>query len=110
MNAKQRKLTAELVEKYDSICQMSPGIRELIGTLACVILEESDLQNFVNRKGTTYQVRGKSGDTYSRAWPEWQQLKETRLRKQALVTYIERTIAGSDETDELTELLIARNG
>lgn len=109
MNAKQRKLTNELVEKYESMCDMSPGIRELIGTLACVILEETTLQNFVNRKGTTYMVRGKSGDTYSRAWPEWQQLKETRLRKQALVTYIERKIAGTDETDELNDLLIRRD-
>ena len=110
MNAKQKKLTADLVTKYESMCEMSPGIRELIGTLACVILEETTLQNFCNKNGTTYQVRGKSGDTYSRAWPEWQQLKETRLRKQALVTYIERKIAGTDETDELTDLLIRRDG
>ena len=35
--------------------------------------------------------------------------KETRLRKQALVTYIERKISGTDDTDELTQLLMRQN-
>lgn len=105
MNARQKRKFAELAAKYEEMTEITPGVRELIGTLACVILEELDLQRFVNKNGTTYQVRGKSGDTYSRAWPEWQQLKETRLRKQALVTYIERKIAGTDDSDELDELL-----
>jgi hypothetical protein len=110
MNAKQKRMTGQLLADYESRTEITPGVRELISTLACVIIEETDLQTFVNKNGTTYQVRGKSGDMYSRAWPEWQQLKETRLRKQALVQYIERKIAGTDDTDELTELLSRRDG
>lgn len=109
MNAKQKKLTGELIAKYESTIDLSVGVRELISTLACVIIEETTLQNFCNKNGTTYSVRGKSGDTYNRAHPEWQQLKETRLRKQALVQYIERKIATADESDELNALLIKRD-
>jgi uncharacterized protein with von Willebrand factor type A (vWA) domain len=109
MNAKQKKLNKELLKKYESICEMSPGIIELIETLACVILEEQQLQTHCNKHGTTYQMTAKSGDLMSRQSPEWQQLKETRLRKQALVTYIERKISGTDDTDELTQLLMRQN-
>jgi hypothetical protein len=44
-------------------------------------------------------VVGKSGDIYSRARPEWQQLKEARMRKQALVARIENQMKGYDQKE-----------
>ena len=60
----------------------------MLPDMACMVDEMRTLQLFVNQHGTTYQVRGKSGDTYSRARPEYQQLtdlrKELRQMRKAL--------------------------
>ena len=45
-------------------------------------------------------VTGKSGDVYSRARPEWQQLKEARMRKQAMIATLERLVGTTTETTE----------
>jgi hypothetical protein len=66
-------------------------------------VEEETLQNFCNENGTCYQVIGKSGDTYSRARPEWQQLKEARMRKQALVARLEMKLSSANEAEEDVE-------
>ena len=58
------------------------------------------LQDFCNNEGTCYQVIGKSGDTYSRARPEWQQLKEARMRKQAMIATLERLVGTTAQTEE----------
>jgi hypothetical protein len=52
---------------------------------ACVEIELGKLQQFINEHGPTYLVRGKSGDTYTRARPEYQQLQEARQRLSVLV-------------------------
>ena len=60
----------------------------MLPDMACMIDEMRTLQKYINANGTTYQVRGKSGDTYSRQRPEYQQLndlrKELRQMRKAL--------------------------
>jgi hypothetical protein len=49
-------------------------------------------------------VVGKSGDTYSRMRPEWQQLKEARHRKQIIITRLENWIGeGKPAVDDNAE-------
>lgn len=106
----RRKNPAAAVEKhllaeYGKAAPLSAGMQQLICTLAAVIHEENMLQHFVNEQGTCYQVVGKSGDTYSRSRPEWQQLKEARLRKQSLIQLLESKLDAAPEMDEVDELL-----
>jgi hypothetical protein len=105
MNKKQNELAEQLAADYGKQMEVTPGVRRVIDTLACVIAEETTLQNYVNRHGTVYAVTGKSGDVYHRARPQWQQLREARMRKQAIITQLERMAAGTGEMDELAELL-----
>ena len=102
----QHAIEACRLEQYGAIKTLTPGVKSLIYTLACVEWEEAHLQNFCNLEGTCYQVTGKSGDVYSRMRPEWQQLKEARMRKQAILQRLEKW-AGDDveEGDELKEFL-----
>lgn len=99
------KIETQIRETYEKAAPLSQGIRALICTLAAVIQEENMLQHFVNVNGTTYKVVGKSGDEYSRSRPEWQQLKEARLRKQSLIQLLESKVASAPEMDEVDELL-----
>ena len=92
--------------QYGSTKTLSPGVQSLIYTLACVEAEEHQLQNYCDNNGTCYQVTGKSGDIYSRMRPEWQQLKEARMRKQAIIARLELWAGeGVEENDELKEFL-----
>ena len=105
MNKKQTELAAELVAEYGKQMELTPGLRRVLDTLACVIAEENTLQNYVNRHGTVYEVTGKSGDVYHRARPQWQQLREARMRKHTIIAGLERMRAGTGEMDEVLELL-----
>jgi hypothetical protein len=99
MNSKQKERYDLRLAQYQAIQDVTPGMAAIIWTLACVEMEEEMLQEFVNEQGTVYQVVGKSGDIYSRARPEWQQLKEARMRKQALVARIENQMKGYDQKE-----------
>ena len=92
--------------QYGSTKTLTPGVQAMIYTLSCVESEEQILQKYCDIHGTCYMVTGKSGDVYSRARPEWQQLKEARMRKQAILQRLEKW-AGDDveEGDELKEFL-----
>ena len=104
MTSKQKAIHDKLVALYELKADLSPGQHELLYTLACVMLEEQNLQNYCDEHGTCYQVRGKSGDTYSRMRPEWQQLKEARHRKQIIITRLENWIGeGRPAIDENAE-------
>jgi hypothetical protein len=46
---------------------------------------------------------GTAGDLLSKMRPEWNQLKEARLRKQALIARIEHKVKSAEETAESTE-------
>jgi hypothetical protein len=92
--------------QYGATKTLTPGVQSLIYTLSCVEAEEFQLQTFCELRGTCYTVRGKSGDDYNRMRPEWQQLKEARMRKQAIIARLEKWAGeGVDEEDELKEFL-----
>ena len=102
----QHAIEAVRLEQYGASKSLTPGAKSLIYTLACVEWEEMHLQNFCNLEGTCYTVTGKSGDSYNRMRPEWQQLKEARMRKQAIIARLEKWAGeGVDEEDELKEFL-----
>jgi hypothetical protein len=104
MTAQQTKKYNELLTRYEERTDLTPGQCELIYTLACVILEEQQLQQHCDKHGTCYQVIGRSGDTYSKQRPEWQQLKEARHRKQIIITRLENWIGeGKPAVDENAE-------
>ena len=100
MNDVQFQRFTERVAEYSTRSDLTSGVKSLIQTLSCVEIEEEMLQDFCNHQGTCYTVIGKSGDTYSRARPEWQQLKEARMRKQAMIATLERLVGTTVETEE----------
>ena len=101
MTAQQSKKYNDLLNQYEKRVDLTPGQKDLLYTLACVIIEEKHLQDYCDEHGTCYQVIGKSGDTYSRMRPEWQQLKEARHRKQIIITRLENWIGeGKEVADE----------
>ena len=92
--------------QYGATKTLTPGVQSMIYTLSCVEAEESILQLYCDVHGTCYQVTGKSGDVYSRARPEWQQLKEARMRKQAIIAHLEKWAGeGVEDNDELKKFL-----
>jgi len=101
MTLEQTKKYNKLLNDYEKHGELTPWQCQLIFTLACVILEEEELQRYCDENGTCYQVTGKSGDVYSRMRPEWQQLKEARHRKQIIITRLQNWIEiGKPAEDE----------
>ena len=106
MTELQQTIHDQRVLQYGSHRNLTRGVQSLIYTLACVEAEEQQLQEFCDINGTCYQVTGKSGDVYSRMRPEWQQLKEARMRKQAIIARLENWIGEvAPKDDELSEFL-----
>ena len=103
MNDAQRAQLAELVAKWSAYKTLKVDDYVRLELLACVLVEVSQLQAYVNINGTTYQVVGKSGDTYSRARPEYQQLQELRQRASVIIDKLVKDAAPVD--DEYSELL-----
>ena len=78
MTTAQLNVLSELQQQL-SAGRMLTHLEQLtLPDMACMIDEMRTLQKFINANGTTYQVRGKSGDTYSRQRPEYQQLNDLR--------------------------------
>jgi hypothetical protein len=101
---KQIETLARLMAEYQERTDLTPGQAELIRTLACVLVEEEDLQGYCNTYGTCYTMTTKSGDQMNRMRPEWQQLKEARHRKQIIITRLENWIGeGKAPVDETAE-------
>jgi len=109
-NNKTGEIAAELLHEYGKAAPLSAGIKALVNTLAAVMNEENMLQAYVDAHGTCYEVTGKSGDVYSRSRPEWQQLKEARLRKQSLVGLLESKVEAAPDLDEMDVLLEMKRG
>jgi len=102
----QQEIQELKVLQYGAGKTLTPGVQSLIYTLSCVEAEEFQLQTFCEVNGTCYTVRGKSGDDYNRMRPEWQQLKEARMRKQAILQRLEKWAGDEvEEGDELKEFL-----
>jgi hypothetical protein len=98
MNSEQQARHEELLEAYGKTKELNAGVRALIQTLACVEVEEAQLQAYVNEHGTTYSANG-----LIKTRPEWAQLREARLRKHTLITCIDRR-ADDIPADELTDI------
>ena len=106
MTDKQQQIYDLKLLQYGTNKTLTPGVQSLIYTLSCVEAEEFQLQDICDTQGTCYQVTGKSGDVYSRMRPEWQQLKEARMRKQAIIARLEKWAGeGVEEEDELKDFL-----
>jgi len=89
MNHKQTEEYSRLFELYSERYDLTPGQHQLIQTLACVVVEENELQEYCNEHGTCYELVTKGGDIMQRMRPHWQQLKEARHRKQIIITRLE---------------------
>ena len=105
-------MDAIIQERFDALAAdyerrgiITPGIRSLIYTLACVEIEEEELQNYVRKNGTTYETTGHNGQLYSKQRPEWQQLRDNRQRKTAIVKSLEAKMNQEMEEDELDKFL-----
>ena len=102
MTPEQAKVNEELLEQYSRERDLTASDRSRIRILACVLVEMDKLQTFINEHAPTYQVRGKSGDTYSRARPEYQQLQEARNRVGVL---LDRLDSGQTASDDAAQFL-----
>ena len=105
MNDSQKERFEQRLAEYDKTTEITPGIRSLIYTLACVEVEEEELQNYVRKNGTTYETTGHNGQLYSKQRPEWQQLRDNRQRKTAIVKSLEAKMNQEMEEDELDKFL-----
>jgi predicted PhzF superfamily epimerase YddE/YHI9 len=97
MNDVQRK-------KFDSLCERWSTYKTLEQTdfarlelLACCQVELEKLQSFINENSPTYVVRAKSGDYFTRARPEYQQLQELRQRVGVLIDRLQQNATTTDE-------------
>ena len=101
-------MTQEQQKRYDELCleysvrgDLTPGLKSLVYSLACVELEEQELQEYVNEFGSCYTAP--TGIDKQR--PQWQQLRDNRQRKTAIVTSLERSLNKTTEKDELQAFL-----
>ncbi len=100
-------MTTTQQQRYDELCleygvrgDLTPGLKSLIYSLACVELEERALQEYIDEAGTCYMAP--SGHDKQR--PQWQQLRDNRQRKTAIVTTLERKLGSvSAEQEEDVE-------
>lgn len=103
MDKTQMKIYRGLVKDFEGIRELTAVDKQRLEVLACVLDEMRKLQTFINEHGPTYQVIGKSGDTYSRARPEYQQLQELRQRHGVLCDKLQNDKPG-DSVDAFIAL------
>lgn len=106
MTTQQRKRIKEYSDKYGKLRALTPGLRSLIFSLVCIELEEEELQRYIDKEGTCYTAP--SG--FDKQRPQWQQLRDNRQRKTAIVAKLEASVTAeeSGEIDELEALLQAK--
>jgi hypothetical protein len=104
MTADQLERFAELREEWTEIRSLDAGDLAILRMMACVETELAKLQRFINTHSPTYTVRGKSGDNYSRARPEYQQLQEARTRLCVLIDKITQRGSDLDHADDFIAL------
>jgi RNase H-fold protein (predicted Holliday junction resolvase) len=103
MNKQQQQRYEQRLAEFAQGTELTPGVKSLIWTLACVEIEEETLQHYINENGSCYVVIGTAGDPLSKMRPERNQLKEARMRKQALIHRIELRAKSVDESSESVE-------
>jgi len=86
---------------YNLRGEMTPGVKSLIYTLACVEIEEEELQEFIDQNGTCYSAP--SG--FDKQRPQWQQLRDNRQRKTAIVKTLESRLNQATEEDDLEKFM-----
>ena len=98
----QQKRLSRYVDSYNERLDVTPAIKSLLFSLVCCEIEEEQLQQFVDDNGTTYTT--KHGIHKQR--PEWQQLRDNRQRKTAIVSKLEGLVTNDPlpETDVIAEL------
>lgn len=102
MTAAQHERFEAHLRAYSERIDITPGLRSLLWSLACIELEEEELQKIVSAEGTVYTTKG--GIMKQR--PEWQQLRDDRQRKTAIVSKLEAQISHEPiEHDPLGDLM-----
>lgn len=86
----------ELLNEYMIRGEVTSELKSLMKTLACIEVEEDNLQAYINKHGTCYTAP--SGHNKQR--PEWQQLRDNRQRKTAIVTALNRAYPTSQKLVE----------
>ena len=104
MTDQQLQRFEELKAEWTEIRALDAGDISILRMMACVETELTKLQRFINTHSPTYTVRGKSGDTYSRARPEYQQLQEARTRLCVLIDKITQRGSDIDHADDFIAL------
>jgi hypothetical protein len=95
------------LEIYKQRIEITPGVRSLLFSLVCCELEEEQLQKYVDENGTYYTAP--SG--FDKQRPQWQQLRDNRQRKTAIVSKLEaltphEPVLADDPLDELRARLV----
>ena len=102
MTKEQQKRYNDYLRKYGNERAITPGLKSLVYSLVCIEVEEEGLQEFIDKNGTCYTAP--SG--FDKQRPQWQQLRDNRQRKTAIVSRLESYLSGEEgEEDELDKLL-----
>lgn len=96
MTKEQKSKFIALREEWGELKELLPADLSRLEIMACLAIEMEKLQRFINAHSPTYQVIGKSGDRYSRARPEYQQLQECRQRMSVLLDRMQSNLTGDD--------------
>jgi P27 family predicted phage terminase small subunit len=117
MNDRQKAAERALLHELRQAGHLHDIDTMLVRVCACVWVEMLSLQQFVNQKGTTYEVVGRSGDVYTKHRPEHQQLVEARGRLLTLFRELgmspvsrNKVQAEIEELDEIATLKALQNG
>lgn len=73
------------IDVYKTRLKVTPGVRSLLYSLVCCEMEEEELQAYIDEHGTCYSAP--SG--FDKQRPQWQQLRDNRQRKTAIVSKLE---------------------
>lgn len=99
MSEEQRGKYEDLRNRWGEMKDLKESDLARIELMACIGVEMEKLQAFINKHSPTYQVVGKSGDRYSRARPEFQQLQELRQRMSVLIDRLQENSADESGFD-----------
>lgn len=112
MNSKQKKVYDQLQQLLVEENKYSAMDAELIRVAAYIRVEMDTLQAYIDKHGTSYEVIGRSGDTYTKHRPEHQQLVVARkeytlcLKELGLTPVARKRVEEiASQGNELTELL-----
>ena len=116
MTKRHKTKVDEITKRLDEAGLIQATDTELIDMAAATWCEVLDLQADVTKNGFSYDVLGKSGDTYSRHRPEHQMLVEARKRLQSILNDLGMTPKArklveraAPKLDDMSDLLNLKN-